>query len=163
MMMQLSPAQLSSQARAAIDLMVSTGVPATIQYEGKDGKVRRAYVRDERNREKPVAVEALDELVKAGIVTDRQDGLFAGIGQTYAPRLHAVLKIRLGGVRTDRATGARYRKAEVVTTGGVYTCEICCRSSKDADAVDGDGIKAKVYELIAEKRPAVGISAMAAE
>ncbi|MFC5353514.1 hypothetical protein [Azospirillum himalayense] len=152
-MMQLSPAVLSAPARTAVAAMVKTGQPAVVQYERGE---RKAYYRTTGGREKPMDPMAVDELVKAGIVADRQDGLFAGIGQTYEPRQHAVLKIRLGGTRTDKATGARFRKAEVETTAGAFQCEVCARQSKDADPLDGDSIKAEVRRLIAEKRPMLG-------
>ncbi|WP_395454721.1 hypothetical protein ACHMW5_13560 [Azospirillum melinis] len=151
--MQLSPAPLSAPARTVVEAMFKTKAPAVIQYERGE---RKAYFRTVSNREKPVDPMAIDELVRCGIVSDQQDGLFAGTGQTYAPRQHAVLKIKLGVTRTDKATGARYRQAEVITTAGSYGCEVCIRKSKDAEQLDGPATHEAIRQRIAEVQPTLG-------
>lgn len=152
-MMHLSPASLSAPARTVVEALFKTGAPAIVQYERGE---RKAYFRTAANREKPVDPMAIDELVRFGIVSDQQDGLFAGIGQTYAPRQHAILKIKLGPTRTENATGARHRKAFVFTTAGTFECEVCIRTDKDADALDGAATHEAVRRRIAEIQPVIG-------
>lgn len=139
-MQSISAERFSAPARTIAAALIATGQHAVVQFE--DGE-RRAYIRDARLRQKRVEVTAIEELVRAGVLADRADGLFAGLGQTYEARAHVILKTKLAGGYTDKKTGDKFRRVEIATTAGVYLASVQVREGKGGvEQAEAEEIKA---------------------